>query len=104
MSLVTTILWLGVLGPFVGMLIAHLAGGLTWTRVLLWTAASQLVAVVLYLATQPMPVRVYGDHRPTAGGIVAMKALCALLLIVLGLIIAAGMTPIARWVAGRSGP
>lgn len=104
MSLVSTIVWLAVVGPLAGLTAAHFAGGLTWTRVLLWTAAGQMIAALLYVATQPMPVRVYGGLRPTVSDIVAMKGLFAVLVVALGLIIAACLTPIARWIVGGRAP
>ena len=95
-SFVGTSIWLGIAGPLVAVVLAHRTGGLTWTRVLVWAAGSQLVLVLLYLATQSMPVRVYGDEMPSTGEVAAAKARFAALTVMVGMVIAAVMTPIAR--------
>jgi hypothetical protein len=98
-DLTRIIVWLAIAGPVTALVLAHQTGGLTWSRVLLWTAGIQLVLSIVYFATQSMPVRTYGNYSPTRLDHVVATAQFAATVIVIGLIVTAIMTPLARWLA-----
>ena len=59
-----------------------------------------MIVALAFVAFQgSLPVRVYGDHVPSAVSLTMAKVRFLGFLIVLGVLIAVLLTPIARWIA-----
>ena len=92
---------LAAAGPIAGLALAHLTGRLTWRRTLLAAALCQLLVMGGYVATHGVVLRVYGDEQPTAVDYWMARAQLVAFFTVVGVIVAALLTPLARWVTRR---
>jgi hypothetical protein len=103
-SLAATFFRLVLLGPIAALAVAQFTGGLTWTRVLLWTVGCQALVILLFLRPGSLPTIVYPTKPGAAtttgwGGEAGSYLLLYIVVITVGMLAAAVLTPVARWVA-----
>ena len=94
---VIQLLFLAAAGPLAGLVIARLTGPMTWRRALVGATICQLVVIAGYLATHGVPLVIYGDERPRPIDFLLARAQLAAFLLVVGVVVAAALTPVVRW-------